>query len=162
MAKVEIAPSHRMDCIKEYYFSKKNREIAELRKAGRDIISLGIGSPDMPPHKSVIDRLGKEAQRPDVHAYQPYNGSDLLRQAYADWYEKWYGVTLNPKNEVLPLLGSKEGIMHICMAFLNAGDQVLVPNPGYPSPSREVRSWITSSRPRTVSCPTSTSWRRWI
>ena len=133
MAKVEIAPSHRMDCIKEYYFSKKNREIAELRKAGRDIISLGIGSPDMPPHKSVIDRLGKEAQRPDVHAYQPYNGSDLLRQAYADWYEKWYGVTLNPKNEVLPLLGSKEGIMHICMAFLNAGDQVLVPNPGYPT-----------------------------
>ena len=96
MAKVEIAPSHRMDCIKEYYFSKKNREIAELRKAGRDIISLGIGSPDMPPAQSVIDRLGKEAQRPDVHAYQPYNGSELLRQAYADWYEKWYNVTLDP------------------------------------------------------------------
>ncbi len=100
MAKVEIAPSHRMDCIKEYYFSKKNREIAELRKAGRDIISLGIGSPDMPPHKSVIDRLGKEAQRPDVHAYQPYNGSDLLRGAYADWYEKWYGVKLDRKSVV--------------------------------------------------------------
>ena len=133
MAKVEIAPSHRMDCIKEYYFSKKNREIAELRKAGRDIISLGIGSPDMPPAQSVIERLGEEAKRPDVHAYQPYNGSELLRQAYADWYEKWYNVKLNPKTEVLPLLGSKEGIMHICMAFLDEGDKVLVPNPGYPT-----------------------------
>ena len=89
MAKVTIAPSHRMDSIKEYYFSKKNREIAELRKAGRDIISLGIGSPDMPPAQAVIDRLAKEAQRPDVHAYQPYNGSELLRKAYADWYEKY-------------------------------------------------------------------------
>lgn len=133
MAKVEIRPSHRMDCIKEYYFSKKNREIAELRKQGRDIISLGIGSPDMPPHQRVIDRLASEAQRPDVHAYQPYNGSDLLREAYAAWYEKWYNVKLNPKTEVLPLLGSKEGIMHICMAFLDAGDKVLVPNPGYPT-----------------------------
>ena len=133
MAKVEIRPSHRMDCIKEYYFSKKNREIAELRKQGRDIISLGIGSPDMPPHQRVIDRLASEAQRPDVHAYQPYNGSDLLREAYAAWYEKWYNVKLNPKTEILPLLGSKEGIMHICMAFLDAGDKVLVPNPGYPT-----------------------------
>ena len=133
MAKVEIRPSHRMDCIKEYYFSKKNREIAELRKQCRDIISLGIGSPDMPPHQRVIDRLASEAQRDDVHAYQPYNGSDLLREAYAAWYEKWYNVKLNPKTEVLPLLGSKEGIMHICMAFLDAGDKVLVPNPGYPT-----------------------------
>lgn len=133
MAKIEIRPSHRMDCIKEYYFSKKNREIAELRKQGRDIISLGIGSPDMPPHQRVIDRLASEAQRDDVHAYQPYNGSDLLREAYAAWYEKWYNVKLNPKTEVLPLLGSKEGIMHICMAFLDAGDKVLVPNPGYPT-----------------------------
>ena len=133
MAKVEITPSHRMDSIKEYYFSKKNREIAELRKAGRDIISLGIGSPDMPPAQAVIDRLAKEAQRPDVHAYQPYNGSELLRKAYADWYQKWYNVELDPKTEVLPLLGSKEGIMHICMAFLDAGDKVLVPNPGYPT-----------------------------
>lgn len=133
MAKIEIRPSHRMDCIKEYYFSKKNREIAELRKQGRDIISLGIGSPDMPPHQRVIDRLASEAQRPDVHAYQPYNGSELLREAYAAWYEKWYNVKLNPKTEVLPLLGSKEGIMHICMAFLDAGDKVLVPNPGYPT-----------------------------
>ena len=133
MAKVTIAPSHRMDSIKEYYFSKKNREIAELRKAGRDIISLGIGSPDMPPAQAVIDRLAKEAQRPDVHAYQPYNGSELLRKAYADWYEKWYNVKLDPKSEVLPLLGSKEGIVHICMAFLDEGDKVLVPNPGYPT-----------------------------
>lgn len=133
MAKIEINPSHRMDCIKEYYFSKKNREIAELRKQGRDIIGLGIGSPDMPPHQRVIERLAEVAQRPDVHAYQPYHGSDLLREAYAEWYEKWYSVKLNPKNEVLPLLGSKEGIMHICMAFLDAGDKVLVPNPGYPT-----------------------------
>jgi aspartate/methionine/tyrosine aminotransferase len=87
----------------------------------------------MPPAQAVIDRLAKEAQRPDVHAYQPYNGSELLRKAYADWYEKWYNVKLDPKTEVLPLLGSKEGIMHICMAFLDAGDKVLVPNPGYPT-----------------------------
>lgn len=129
----KIKPADRLASVSEYYFSKKLKEVAQMNAEGKDVISLGIGSPDMPPHKSVIERLGKEAQRPDVHAYQPYNGSDLLRGAYADWYEKWYGVKLNPKNEVLPLLGSKEGIMHICMAFLDAGDKVLVPNPGYPT-----------------------------
>lgn len=133
MKEVTITPSSRLDCIKEYYFSKKNREIAELREQGRDIISLGIGSPDTPPHKSVIDRLAKESLRSDVHAYQPYNGTLLLRQAFAKWYEKWYNVTLDPKSEILPLLGSKEGIVHICMTYLNQGDKVFIPNPGYPT-----------------------------
>lgn len=133
MAKVVITPSERLDCIKEYYFSKKNREIAELREKGRDIVALGIGSPDLPPHISVIERLAKEAHRPDVHAYQPYNGTKVLRQAFADWYKRWYNVTLDPQSEILPLLGSKEGIVHICMTYLNKGDKALIPNPGYPT-----------------------------
>ena len=133
MAKVEIKPADRLDSIKEYYFSKKNREIAELREQGRDIVALGIGSPDMPPAASVIERLAKEAERPEVHAYQPYNGTALLRGAFADWYKKWYNVTLDPKSEVLPLLGSKEGIVHICMTYLSKGDKALIPNPGYPT-----------------------------
>lgn len=141
MKQVEIAPAQRLDCIKEYYFSKKNREIAQLREAGRDIVALGIGSPDLPPHISVIERLCKEAHRPDVHVYQPYNGTLILRKAYADWYAKYYDVTLDPNSEVLPLIGSKEGIMHICMTYLNPGDKALIPNPGYPT----YRSAVTLS-----------------
>lgn len=133
MKKVEIAPAQRLDCIKEYYFSKKNREIAELREAGRDIVALGIGSPDLPPHESVIERLCKEAHRPDVHVYQPYNGAAILRKAFSEWYNKYYNVQLDPASEILPLIGSKEGIMHICMTYLNEGDQALIPNPGYPT-----------------------------
>lgn len=133
MKKVEIAPAGRLDCIKEYYFSKKNREIAQLREQGRDIVALGIGSPDLPPSSKVIERLAKEAVRPDVHVYQPYNGTKQLREAFAQWYERYYGVTLDPASEVLPLIGSKEGIMHICMTYLNKGDKALIPNPGYPT-----------------------------
>ena len=133
MKKVEIAPAQRLDCIKEYYFSKKNREIAELREAGRDIVALGIGSPDLPPHESVIERLCKEAHRSDVHVYQPYNGAAILRKAFSEWYNKYYNVQLDPASEILPLIGSKEGIMHICMTYLNEGDQALIPNPGYPT-----------------------------
>ncbi len=128
-----MKPSERLNGIGEYYFSKKLREIDELNKAGKAIVSLGIGSPDLPPHPSVIDVLSKEARRADVHAYQSYKGTPVLRTAIAEWYNKWYGVSLNPDSEILPLIGSKEGIMHICMSFINPGDPVLVPDPGYPT-----------------------------
>ena len=141
MAKaVNIARSHRLDGIGEYYFSRRLREIAEIEAAtGRQIVKLAMGSPDLPPHQSVIDRLAKEAQRPDVHKYMSYQGEPILRKAFADWYKKWYCTELDFKSEVLPLIGSKEGIMHICMTFLNKGDKVLVPNPGYPTYSAAVR-----------------------
>ena len=116
------------------------REIAEIEAAtGRQIVKLAMGSPDLAPHQSVIDRLAKEAQRPDVHKYMSYQGEPILRKAFADWYKKWYRTELDFKSEVLPLIGSKEGIMHICMTFLNKGDKVLVPNPGYPTYSAAVR-----------------------
>lgn len=133
MKKVEIACAGRLDTIKEYYFSQKNKQIADLKAGGRDIIALGIGSPDLPPPHVVVEALHQAALKPNVHGYQPYHGSDLLRGAYADWYKKWYGVELNPKNEILPLLGSKEGIVHVCMTFLQDGDRALIPDPGYPT-----------------------------
>ncbi|MET0393514.1 MAG: aminotransferase class I/II-fold pyridoxal phosphate-dependent enzyme [Chitinophagaceae bacterium] len=123
----------RLDGIGEYYFSQKLREIDALNKAGKNIISLGIGSPDLPPHPEVVRVLQEESAKPNVHGYQSYKGSPVLRQAIADWYSKWYGVELDPDTEVLPLIGSKEGIMHICMTYLNEGDEVLVPDPGYPT-----------------------------
>lgn len=128
-----IKTSGRLEGIGEYYFSKKLREIDELNKAGKNIISLGIGSPDLPPHPDVIKILQQESAKSTVHAYQSYKGSPVLRQAIADWYKTWYGVNLNPDSEVLPLIGSKEGIMHICMTYLDAGDEALVPDPGYPT-----------------------------
>ena len=141
MAKaVNIERSHRLDGIGEYYFSRRLREIADIEAAtGRQIVKLAMGSPDLPPHQSVIDRLAKEAQRPDVHKYMSYKGEPILRKAFADWYKKWYGVEFDYNSEILPLIGSKEGIMHICMTFLNPGDKVLVPNPGYPTYSAAVR-----------------------
>ena len=134
---MEIAK--RLNGIGEYYFSQKLREIDELNKAGKDIINLGIGSPDMPPHPDVIKILREESAKPHVHAYQPYNGSPVLRKAMSDWYKEWYNVQLNPDTEILPLIGSKEGIMHICMTYLNKGDKVLVPNPGYPTYTSAVK-----------------------
>jgi aspartate/methionine/tyrosine aminotransferase len=128
-----FATAKRLDGIGEYYFSHKLREIDELNKQGKNIINLGIGSPDLPPHPDVIRVLQEESAKPNVHAYQSYKGSPVLRKAIADWYGKWYGVTVNPDTEILPLIGSKEGIMHICMTYLNDGDEVLVPNPGYPT-----------------------------
>jgi aspartate/methionine/tyrosine aminotransferase len=125
--------ANRLNGIGEYYFSQKLREIDELNKAGKNIINLGIGSPDMPPHPAVIKTLQEESAKPNVHAYQSYKGSPVLRKAVSDWYKKWYNVDLNPDTEILPLIGSKEGIMHICMTYLNEGDKVLVPNPGYPT-----------------------------
>jgi LL-diaminopimelate aminotransferase len=128
-----IPTAHRLEGIGEYYFSKKLREIDELNRQGKNVINLGIGSPDLPPHPDVIKVLQEESARPNVHAYQSYKGSPVLRKAMSDWYQNWYGVTLNPDTEILPLIGSKEGIMHICMTYLNDGDEVLVPNPGYPT-----------------------------
>lgn len=128
-----IEPAQRVSQVKEYYFSKKLKEVARLNAEGRDIISLGIGGPDRPPHARVVDTLCEYAHRSDTHGYQPYVGPVELRQAYADWYKRWYGVELNPANEIQPLIGSKEGILHITMAFINQGDGVLVPNPGYPT-----------------------------
>src|SRR5688572_19136131 len=128
-----IETSKRLEGIGEYYFSQKLREIDELNKQGKNIINLGIGSPDQPPHPDVIKTLQEESAKPNVHAYQSYKGSPVLRKAMSDWYKKWYNVDLDPDTEILPLIGSKEGIMHICMTYLNKGDEVLVPNPGYPT-----------------------------
>lgn len=140
MNKVTIERSQRLDGIGEYYFSRKLREISEIEAAtGRQIIRLAMGSPDLPPHQSVIDRLAKEAQRPDVHKYMSYQGEPILRKAFADWYKRYYNVDVDFRSEVLPLLGSKEGLMHICQTFLNVGDKVLVPNPGYPTYSAAVK-----------------------
>ncbi|HNR16066.1 MAG TPA: aminotransferase class I/II-fold pyridoxal phosphate-dependent enzyme [Chitinophagaceae bacterium] len=136
---MEIKTSKRLEGIGEYYFSQKLREIDELNKAGKNIINLGIGSPDLPPHPEVVRALQEEAAKPNVHAYQSYKGSPLLRKAMSDWYKKWYNVDLNPDTEVLPLIGSKEGIMHICMTYLDKGDEVLVPNPGYPTYTSAVK-----------------------
>lgn len=125
--------ANRLNGIGEYYFSQKLREIDNMNKAGDNVINLGIGSPDLPPHPEVIKVLQEESAKPNVHAYQPYKGSPILRQAIADWYQNWYSVHLDADTEILPLIGSKEGIMHICMTYLNEGDQALVPNPGYPT-----------------------------
>jgi len=128
----EIQPAKRLDNVSEYYFSKKLKEVAELNAAGKNIISLGIGSPDLPPSLETIESLATDAARPDAHGYCT-NGIPDLYNGFADWYKRWFDVELDPKTEILPLIGSKEGIMHISMAFLNPGDGVLVPNPGYPT-----------------------------
>jgi LL-diaminopimelate aminotransferase len=130
---MQIEVADRLNGIGEYYFSQKLREIEQLNKSGEPVINLGIGSPDLPPHKDVIKTLQDESLKPNVHGYQNYKGIPALRQAISNWYKKWYDVDLNPDSEVLPLIGSKEGIMHISMAYLNKGDEVLIPNPGYPT-----------------------------
>jgi len=134
-----VATSKRLNGIGEYYFSQKLREIEELNKQGKNIISLGIGSPDLPPHPDVIKVLQEESAKPNTHAYQSYKGSPVLRNAISTWYKTWYQTDLNPDTEILPLIGSKEGIMHICMTYLNEGDEVLIPNPGYPTYTSAVK-----------------------
>lgn len=126
-------PAERLSAVSEYYFSRKLKEVAAMNAAGKDVISLGVGSPDMPPSAATINRLCCEAQKPDAHGYMPYVGIPALRKAFADWYQKWYGVELDAAKEIQPLIGSKEGILHVTLAFVNPGDQVLVPNPGYPT-----------------------------
>lgn len=123
----------RLESIHEYYFSQKLREIEELNRQGEKVINLGIGSPDLAPHAEVINALQEESRKSNVHGYQGYKGIPAFREAIANWYQRWYHVTLNPNTEVLPLIGSKEGIMHICMTYLNEGDEALIPNPGYPT-----------------------------
>lgn len=130
---MNIAVAKRLQHTEEYYFSRKLREIDEMNKAGANVINLGIGSPDLPPHPSVIAALNEYAQKPNTHAYQGYKGIPALRNAMAAWYKRFYGVSLDADTEVLPLIGSKEGIMHICMTYLQEGDEALVPNPGYPT-----------------------------
>lgn len=142
-----IDTAKRLEGIGEYYFATKLREIDSLNQAGKAIINLGIGSPDLPPHPDVIKTLAEEAAKPNVHAYQSYKGAPALRQAMAGWYDKWYGVQLDPDTEILPLIGSKEGIMHICMTYLNEGDEALIPNPGYPTYSSAVKLSGGTARP---------------
>ena len=131
--------AERLHGIGEYYFSQKLREIDGLNKQGKDIINLGIGSPDLPPHPDVIKTLQEEAAKPNVHAYQSYKGSPVLRKAISEWYKRWYTVELDPDSEILPLIGSKEGIMHLCMTYFQHGIGVLIPNPGYPTYSSAVK-----------------------
>jgi aspartate/methionine/tyrosine aminotransferase len=128
-----IKPADRLASVNEYYFSRKLKEVAAMNAQGMDIISLAIGSPDMPPSDSTIETLCNEARKADAHGYQPTVGIPQLRQAMANFYKRWYGVELNPNNEIQPLIGSKEGILHVTLAFVNPGDGVLVPNPGYPT-----------------------------
>jgi len=130
---MKVKPADRTNIVQEYYFSRKLRQIDQMRASGADIINLGIGSPDQPPSENTIRRLSTEAAKPGVHGYQSYNGTPALRKAFSDWYLKYFKVRLDPENEILPLMGSKEGIMHISMAFVNTGDEVLIPNPGYPT-----------------------------
>ena len=128
-----IQPAERLSLVSEYYFSRKLKEVARLNAQGMDIISLAIGSPDMPPSEQTIEKLCEVARDPSAHGYQPTQGTPELRQAMARFYKRWYDVELDDKSELLPLIGSKEGILHVTLAFVNPGDQVLVPNPGYPT-----------------------------
>lgn len=128
-----ITPADRLGSIQEYYFSKKLKEVAEMNAQGMNVISLGIGSPDLPPSNETIETLCQHAHQANEHGYQPHIGIPELRQGFADWYKIWYHVELDPKSEIQPLIGSKEGILHISLTFLNPGDGVLIPNPGYPT-----------------------------
>ena len=128
-----IKPADRLSQVAEYYFSRKLKEIDRLNTEGKDIVSLAIGSPDMPPSRQTIDKLCEVARQAGSHGYQPTMGTPELRQAMAGFYKRWYGVSIDPQTEIQPLIGSKEGILHITLAFVNTGDKVLVPNPGYPT-----------------------------
>ena len=128
-----IQPADRLSLVQEYYFSRKLKEVAQLNAEGKDIISLAIGSPDMPPSEQTIEKLCEVARQPNAHGYQPTQGTPELREAMTGFYKRWYSVDLDAKSEVLPLIGSKEGILHVTLAFVNPGDSVLVPNPGYPT-----------------------------
>ena len=128
-----IQPAGRLSSVSEYYFSRKLKEVAQLNAQGKDIISLAIGSPDMPPSEQTIEKLCEVAHDPSAHGYQPTMGTPELRQAMAGFYKRWYDVDLDAAKEILPLIGSKEGILHVTLAFVNPGDEVLVPNPGYPT-----------------------------
>ena len=154
---MNIAVANRLNGIGEYYFSQKLAEIAELNKQGDTVINLGIGSPDMPPHPDVIRVLQEESAKPNTHAYQSYKGSEILHKAFAGFYKTWYDVELNPATEILPLIGSKEGIMHICMTYLNEGGKALIPNPGYPTYSSAVK--LAGGTPNTYNLTEKNDWQ---
>lgn len=154
---MKVKPAERTNSVQEYYFSRKLRQIDEMRAAGADIINLGIGSPDQPPSENTVARLAEEARLPNVHGYQNYSGSPVLRKAFAEWYSKYFRVSLDPASEILPLMGSKEGIMHISMAFVNPGDEVLVPDPGYPTYSSV--SSLVGGKVRTYPLDESKGWQ---
>jgi LL-diaminopimelate aminotransferase len=154
-----IQTADRINLVQEYYFSQKLKEIAALNTEGKNIINLGIGSPDLPPHPNVIKALTDNALSPKNHAYQSYVGLPALREAIADWYVRYFGVKLNPLNEVLPLIGSKEGIMHIAQAYLQAGDIALVPNPGYPT-YRAQKSLIINWMRQIIGYPIFQKWKK--
>lgn len=128
-----IETSKRLNHINEYYFSRKLKEISDLNVKGKDVINLGIGNPDLPPHPDVIKTLQESSLNVNNHGYQSYRGSPVLRAAMSSWYKQWYNVIINPDIELLPLIGSKEGIFHLSMTYLNKGDKILIPNPGYPA-----------------------------
>ena len=130
---MKVKPAFRTDNVQEYYFSQKLAQIDRMRREGLDIINLGIGSPDQPPSENTVSALIAEARKPTSHGYQSYTGIPGLRKAFSEWYTRYFHVSLSPDNEILLLMGSKEGIMHISMAFVNPGDEVLVPDPGYPT-----------------------------
>lgn len=149
--------AQRLASVKEYYFSTKLREVAALAQAGKPIINMGIGSPDLAPHPSVVEALSKGLSHPRAHMYQSYQGLPELRQAIADFYQRFYQVELDSTEEILPLMGSKEGIMHISMAFLDKGDQVLIPNPGYPTYSSVTR--LLEAEPITYDLSIENNWQ---
>ncbi len=130
---MKVKPATRTENVQEYYFAQKLEQIDRMRREGHDVINLGIGSPDQAPSENTVSALIAEAKKPTSHGYQSYSGIPALRKAFSDWYKKYFQVTLDPDSEVLLLMGSKEGIMHISMAFVNPGDEVLVPDPGYPT-----------------------------
>lgn len=148
---MQIEVAKRLQHTEEYYFSKKLREIDEMNKAGAKVINLGIGSPDLPPHPDVIQTLQEEAALPTAHGYQNYKGVPALRDAMSNWYARYYGVQLNSSTEILPLIGSKEGIVHICMTYLQEGDEAFIPNPGYPTYASAIRLSGATARPYTLS-----------
>ncbi len=152
-----VSAAARIQSVEEYYFARKLRQVAQMNQdGGLPVLNLGIGSPDLPPHPSVVQALAEEAQKPNTHGYQSYRGIPELRQAYSNWYQKYYGVALNPDTEIMPLMGSKEGIMHISMAYLNEGDEVLIPNPGYPT--YEAVTKIAGGKPRYYNLDESNGW----
>lgn len=152
-----IQPAQRVSEVKEYYFSLKLKEIAKMIQEGKPVINLGIGNPDQPPAPEVLEALNQAALRPDTHGYQGYIGIPELRDAFARWYQRFYQVELDSESEILPLMGSKEGIMHISMAFLNPGDEVLVPNPGYPTYSAVTQ--IVGAKERTYDLLEEKNWQ---
>ncbi len=153
---MKVKTASRISLVKEYFFSRKLKEIAALRAEGKDIINLGIGSPDLPPSEKVVERLHHESSKDNQHAYQSYVGHPELRKAFARWYQKYFKVALNPDSEILPLIGSKEGIMHISMTYLESGDEVLIPNPGYPAYSATAN--LTGATPQAYLLSEKNNW----